>query len=415
MTTTGFGEDFWWGTAASSTQTEGAAPRSDWYRWEARGRAPRSGDGNGFATRYAEDFARLAEHGLTHHRCSVEWARLEPTEGQHDPEAVEHTRAVLTAARDAGVAVWACLHHVALPGWFSEDLGGFADDRARGYHWARHVDWMGETFGDLIAGWAPIHEPVTYARGGWLDGRLPPGRTDPQAFGDALRGTLLALVEAWRLLSSGDLPVQAVVRVDPTYPAVRGREPDEREAAGRVARNLEATMWTSWIRLVRDGVLAVPGRAEEEVPHGRDAFDLIGVTTTGGQSAYADGITGPYPADARTGPLGDAPWPEGLGIVLRRVAEALPGKPIVVAGYGVATPTDADDDRWRCDVLREAIERTREAIADGCDVRGFFHRTAVDGYEWDHGDRVAVGLFDRDRNPKGSAALARGWATGESR
>jgi len=47
---------------------------SDWARWEALGRAPASGEGNGFGTRYAEDFALLAEHGLTHHRLSIEWA-----------------------------------------------------------------------------------------------------------------------------------------------------------------------------------------------------------------------------------------------------------------------------------------------------------------------------------------------------
>ena len=43
-----------------------------------------SGGGNGFASRYAEDFALLAELGLTHHRLSMDWARLEPDDGVHD-------------------------------------------------------------------------------------------------------------------------------------------------------------------------------------------------------------------------------------------------------------------------------------------------------------------------------------------
>ena len=76
---------FWWGTGASSTQCEGAAPASDWARWEQLGRAPESGQGNGFSTRYAEDFALLAEHGLTHHRLSIEWARIEPRQGPQHP------------------------------------------------------------------------------------------------------------------------------------------------------------------------------------------------------------------------------------------------------------------------------------------------------------------------------------------
>ena len=412
MTTNGFPAGFWWGSAASATQTEGAAPRADYRRWEEQGRAPRSGDGNGFATRYAEDFALLAEHGLTHHRLSLEWARLEPSEGVHDPEAVEHYRAVLEAARAAGLDVWACLHHFSLPGWFADDLGGFTDDRARGYHWARHVDWMGETFGDLVFGWKPINEPVAYAGGGWLLGTLPPGVSDFGAFTGALRGTLLANVEAWRLLRSGGKPVMSIMNLSPFYPAVRSREPDEREAAATAAQAFDDVFWTSWVRLVRDGVLALPGRAEEEVPDGRDAFDLIGFSYYFAQSVYADLSTGPYPADARVGPLGYAPWPEGLGIVLRRLADELPRKPIVVAECGFGTPTAADDDAWRTDLLRASLEETRDAVADGVDVRGFFHWTAVDNYEWSYGHDVAFGLFDRDRNPKGSAQLAKAWALG---
>jgi len=81
---------FMFGTGASSTQCEGAAPASDWWDWERAGHAPVSGDGNGFATRYPEDFRILAGLGLTHHRLSIEWARVEPEPGLHDERAVAH-------------------------------------------------------------------------------------------------------------------------------------------------------------------------------------------------------------------------------------------------------------------------------------------------------------------------------------
>jgi beta-glucosidase len=173
-----FPDGFLWGTSASSTQCEGAAPASDWARWERLGRAPLSGDGNGFGTRYADDFRLLAEHGLTYHRLSLDWARIEPREGERDSSAIEHYRAVLGAARAAGVAPWVCLHHFTLPGWFADDLGGFLDERAGRYHWSRHVDFCGETFGDLVAGWQPVNEPVQYAAGGFLGGGFPPGKHD---------------------------------------------------------------------------------------------------------------------------------------------------------------------------------------------------------------------------------------------
>jgi len=65
-------DGFLWGTGASSTQCEGAAPASDWIDWERDGHAPRSGDGNGFADRYADDFRTYADLGLRHHRLSIE-------------------------------------------------------------------------------------------------------------------------------------------------------------------------------------------------------------------------------------------------------------------------------------------------------------------------------------------------------
>ena len=59
-----FPENFMWGTGASSTQCEGAAPASDWWQWEREGHAPISGAGNDFAARHAEDFGLYAELGL---------------------------------------------------------------------------------------------------------------------------------------------------------------------------------------------------------------------------------------------------------------------------------------------------------------------------------------------------------------
>jgi len=106
--------------------------------------------------------------------------------------------------------------------------------------------------------------------------------------------------------------------------------------------------------------------------------------------------------------MGYVPWAEGLGLVLRRLAEELPGRPLLVAEFGVGT----DDDEWRQDVLRDGIAEIDAALRDGIDVCGRFHWTSVDKYEWTFGYDVPFGLFDRDRNPRASAALLRSAATG---
>ena len=114
----------------------------------------------------------------------------------------------------------------------------------------------------------------------------------------------------------------------------------------------------------------------------------------------------PYPPGARVGPMGYAPWSEGLGLVLHRLHDELPGRPLLVCEHGVGT----DEDEWRCDVLRESLAIVDEAIDDGIDVRGFFHWTGVDNYEWNHGFDVAFGLFNRNREPRESAELVASYA-----
>jgi beta-glucosidase len=386
-----FGSDFWWGTGASSTQAEGAAPASDWFALERAGTMPPSGDGNGFGQRFDEDFALYAQHGLTHHRLSIEWARIEPEEGRRDNAAVEHYLEVMTAARSAGVSPWVCLHHFTLPGWFTEMGGGFVDDRARSYFWARHVAFCAETFGDLVFGWKPINEPGAYAG-------IYPHR---QKRFEMLGAVLLAQRDAWRELRGGGKPVATIHNLSPVFTMADTIPADSMQA------RLDAMMWDVWMRADRDGVLELPGRAPVEVADLREACDIIGFSYYSATGVDAEGKIIPYPPSARVGSMGYAPWSEGLAVVLHRLHDELPGRPLLICEHGVGT----DDDDWRCDVLRESLSLVQQALDDGVDVRGFFHWTGVDNYEWSHGFDVQFGCFTRDREPRGSAELLRSYAS----
>ena len=243
----------WWGTGAAATQCEGAAPRSDWAGWEAEGRVPPSGDGNGFRTRYADDFALLAEHGITHHRVTVEWARLEPREGRWDEDEVAHLRRVLEAGRDAGVAVWACLLHGSAPGWFTDDRRGWLDDKAAALTWPRHVDRVGEALGDLVAGWVPIHEPDLQAGLGYGEGTFPPGRHGADDERDALAALRTAEAEAARLLRTGDAPVAVTAR--PSEP----READDLLVVSAAVDELETPLERAAEAFPEVGIVVVTG------------------------------------------------------------------------------------------------------------------------------------------------------------
>src|SRR4051794_17370143 len=202
-------EGFYWGTGASSTQCEGAAPASDWIAWERDGHAPPSGDGNGFGERYRDDFAIYASLGLTHHRLSIEWARVEPEPGRHDDAAIAHYRDILSAAREAGGSPWVCLHHFTLPAWYA-GTGGFLVERNRTDTWTRHVEFVAETFGDLVAGWQPVNETNYYARAAYRGGGWPPGHDDRVEAAVADEAIHLATAEAAVRLRQTGAPVSSI-------------------------------------------------------------------------------------------------------------------------------------------------------------------------------------------------------------
>ncbi len=386
-------EVFWWGTGASSTQCEGAAPASDWWEWERSGHAPLSGDGNGFGTRYAEDFALLARLGLTHHRLSVEWARLEPEPGVHDPAAIHHYRAVLAAAHDAGVSPWVSLHHFTLPRWFLAS-GGFLVESNRTEVWRRHVDFVADTFGDLVFGWQPVNETNYYARAAYGGRGWPPGHNEPAEVAAVNESIHLANAEAAVRLAHTGAPVSSIFGLSPIVPQ------DDDPATASMAQALFDYYWAPWVRLFRDGVLQVPGRDAIERPDLVGFVDMIGFSYYG-TMGVRDGKLNIHPPDAPLTPLVYGIWAGGLGLVLDRIHYELPGTPVLVAEYGIGT----DDDGARTDYLTQGLTIVHDAIARGIDVRGLFHWTAVDNYEWLHGYDVSFGIIDRDRSVRASALV----------
>ena len=386
-------DGFAWGTGASSTQCEGAAPASDWIDWEREGHAPASGDGNGFATRYAGDFRTYESLGLVHHRLSIEWARVEPAEGEHDADAVAHYRRVLEAAHDAGVVPWVCLHHFTLPRWFAGS-GGFLVERNRTGAWARHVDFMAETFGDLAGGWKPVNETNLYATIAYRGQGWPPGHRDRDEAAFVDEAIHLASAEAAVRLRETGAPVASILSLSPIV------EQDGTDATATFARVLRDHLWRPGIELFRDGVLRIAGRAPVERPDLAGAFDLLGFSYYSAMGV-ANGRMTVHPHDAPVSPLGYAIWADGLGLVLDELHAELPGTPLLVCEYGIGT----DDDTERAAYLERGLEIVHDRIDRGVDVRGFFHWTGVDNYEWLHGYDVSFGIIDRDRNVRPSAEV----------
>ncbi len=388
-------DGFMWGTGASSTQCEGASTASDWRDWEQAGKAPVSGDGNGFATRYAEDFALLARLGLTHHRMSIEWARIEPEPGVVDQEAIEHYQRVLTAAHDAGITPWVTLHHFTLPRWFADD-DAFLRPSGRTGPWSRHVERMAVTFGDLVGGWQPVNEVNYYAGLHYGGGPFPPAHHDAAEAAVVDEAIQLANAEAATRLRQTGKPVASIFGLTGAVAL------DDDPATATAVDDWYAKSWEPGLGLYRDGVLRTPGRDPVRRPDLAGAFDLVGFSYYACMG-FARGALTLHPSDAPVSPLGYAIWPEGLGVVLDRLHATVPDAPVLIGEFGIGT---ADDDQ-RADYLRRGLDTVQEALAQGIDIRGLFHWTAVDNYEWFHGFEpdAAFGLVDRHRNVRSSAQI----------
>jgi len=76
-----FPKHFYWGAATASYQVEGGIENNDWAQAAREGRVPSCGRACDHYNRYEEDFDIARELGHNAHRFSIEWARIEPKEG----------------------------------------------------------------------------------------------------------------------------------------------------------------------------------------------------------------------------------------------------------------------------------------------------------------------------------------------
>ena len=132
ITTKTFPDGFWWGVATAGHQIEGGNVHSNWWAWEQLGLVDdgtTSGRACDYWNRYAEDHQLLVDLGQQGLRLGIEWARLEPTEGSFDDEALEHYVAIVGDLRAKGLQVCLTLNHWVLPNWLAE-LGGWLSERA---------------------------------------------------------------------------------------------------------------------------------------------------------------------------------------------------------------------------------------------------------------------------------------------
>jgi beta-glucosidase len=371
-----FPEGFLWGTATSAHQVEGANYNSDWWEWEHDPTSPctePSGDACDHYHRYPDDLAILQDLGFNCYRFSIEWARIEPEEGEFSRAQLDHYRRVVAACRENGLLPIVTLHHFTSPRWVAR-AGGWAHPDAPD-RFARYCQRAGAHLGDLIGVACTINEPNIVALMGYLTGIFPPGERDAEARERVTENFIAAHRMAVETLREHtDAPVGLTLAMS-EYHAVDGADEN--------MHRLREPMEDVFLDAVRDD-------------------DFIGVQTYSRTRVGPQGVLPPENPGS-TQMFYDF-YPHALEHTVRRAWDMTEGTPIIVTENGIAT----DDDDLRIAFVAEALRGLHRCISDGIDARGYVYWSLLDNFEWALGYTPTFGLVAVDRStqeraPKPSA------------
>jgi beta-glucosidase len=380
-----FPDGFLWGTASAAHQVEGDNRNCDWWEFEQQPGRITNGDSSAIACdhyhRYREDFALLREMRQNAHRLSIEWSRIEPSQGEFDSRQIRHYRDVLGELREQGIQPMVTLHHFTSPLWFSRK-GGWAEDGAA-HAFMPFVHRVVDELGDLIGLWCTINEPNIYAVSGWMAGDFPPEH----------RGDLAGL---YRVTSNMHRAHELA------YSAIKRRWPDALVGLSHhrflmfPASKKRRDRWAAQTaQLVLDRWPVAPGWLHRAV---EATSDYVGIAHYHGQMCAFDAGLARQQFIRRFNVPGaavtDMGWscdPSWMRTVLNELRPL--HKPVYITENGLAS----NDDEWRQRYLKEILSNVLLAIDDGVDVRGYFHWTNMDNFEWGRGYSARFGLIDVDR------------------
>jgi beta-glucosidase len=397
-----FPPGFLWGISTAAHQVEGDNQNNQWSAWEAAGHI-RSGDYSGQACdwwRNAErDFDLARDLGLNALRLSVEWSRIEPHEAQWGQPALDRYRQMLEGLLQRGIRPMICLHHFTHPRWF-EEKGAFLNPNSAGL-FERFVRRTVTALGDLCHDWVTFNEPNVYGAMGYVLGEFPPGRTGEIVTAVRVMNSLArAHSRAYRAIHE----ISPAARVGWAHNYVVLQPANSRSALDRwVARLLSELFNESFLRLVEQGRLGFPlNFMDNPVRDIRDTCDFVGLNVYSrfhvafdlkhARQLFGNVYVPPGVPQGDSGvdkPYGEA-YPLGVRLAVERTARL--GKPIYILENGVP---DAHD-RIRPWLIRSVTRELHSLLEEGRDIRGYYHWTLTDNFEWSEGWKLRFGLVALD-------------------
>ena len=375
-----FEKGFFVGAATAAHQVEGNNIHSDYWAQE---QLPHTSftEPSGIAcdhyNRYEEDIKLLADAGLNAYRFSIEWARIEPEEGKFDPAEIEHYRKVIACCKAHGVEPVVTLLHFTSPKWLIAKGGWEAESTVE--YFKRYVSYVMEQLGSELHIVCTINE----------------ANMGLQLAAISKRFRLMA-EQAANAGKSAEGSVQVGMNFQKICPEVK----------------VGLTLSLHDLQAQPGGEAFAAAAWEEEFTHYLPYIkedDFLGVQNYTRTLYGAHGQL-PAPQGAELTQMDYEFYPQALENVIRKVAQDFHGD-LIVTENGIAT---ADDTR-RVAFIETALAGVQNCIADGIPVKGYFHWSLMDNFEWQKGYAMNFGLIavNREtmgRTPKPSLAALGGYA-----
>lgn len=444
-----FPEGFRFGAATAGFQVDPGCPtrtdcidtRSDWYQWTTS--ADQLGDlktlvtfeplehGPGMWELYAQDFDRAKDElGLDSLRVSLEWSRIfpQPTDGLEgealaaaaDAQNVAAYHAQFAAMKARGLTPMVTLNHYTLPVWIHDGVAchkdlstcpakGWLDRERTVREIAKYAGYVAREFGGEVDLWATENEPFAVVLPGYLTPSVD--RVNPPALSfkfDQARAVFDALIEAharmYDAVKAADLvdadgdgtaaSVGLVYAMTPSRPKNASSRVDQRGSD-----NVFYLYNTNFLDGVGKGIVdadwdGVPDQGSPD-PQRANRIDWFGINfytriTVKGLGSPAFPTLSPLTTFDPLSLELHEDYPQGLVEIALWVQQRY-GKPMFITETGTDAAGDPEATRsW----LVRYVDATKQALAQGADVRGFYYWSLVDNYEWNRGMEMKFGLYE---------------------
>lgn len=371
-----FPSHFLFGSATSAHQIEGGNTNSDWYKFELIPGHIRNGDTSLVACnswhKYKEDIELLKKSNQNAYRFSVEWAKIEPEENRWDKKAIEHYRDELQLLKNNHISPMVTLFHFTLPKWVAKK-DGFTNS-ANIKYFVRFCTKMVEECGDLVDLWATLNEPNVYVLKGYIEGLWCPGEKNRLKAFKCWCNFIKAHNQAYTAMHK----IKSDIKIGPVISTM----------AFAPARNKTLDKIVVWIARQFSYELMFRFMIKHSDWIGLNYY--IKTTMQAKKPLIA-------PDDSEKNDYGWYVHPEGIYQTIKENSKW--GKPIYITENGLAD----DDDSHRPTFLEDTFKWLEKALQDELPLRGYFHWSLLDNFEWASGYQMKFGLHTIDRKPRPSA------------